>query len=266
MGTAAASTEHPIFTIGHSNHTTERFIELLRLHGVDGVADVRSSPHSRYLPHFNAGVIKPALNAAGIDYVFMGGQLGGRPDDPSCYDDDGRVIYAKLADTDPYDAGIQRIIRAADDRRIALMCSEKDPLECHRALLLAQTLARRRVPVLHINADGSALTHDALMDALVKKHERKLERKRQFPLFPPDASAPANDGVPRSRDDMIAKAIDIESKRIAFVNDKITAPPDDWDDAQSDRWPDARPPDDYYDAHDDRYPDPDDRYPDPDAP
>ena len=94
------STQPLVLTIGHSNHSTERFLALLLERGVDEVVDVRSSPFSRFTPQFNHDALGDALHEAGIDYVFLGGELGGRPMDASCYDSDGRVMYDRLADTD----------------------------------------------------------------------------------------------------------------------------------------------------------------------
>ena len=128
----------PVFAIGHSNHPAEAFLGLLLRHGIEEVVDVRSSPHSRYNPQFNRKTLQAALAEAGVGYVFMGAELGGRPADPSCYDGEGRVQYDRLAGTDAFNEGIRRVIRRADECRIALMCSEKEPLACHRTLLIAR--------------------------------------------------------------------------------------------------------------------------------
>ena len=93
-----SKTQYPVFTIGHSNHSLEHFIELLRAHEVDEVVDVRSAPYSRYAPHFNRDELEDALEKVGVDYLFMGDELGGRPADRSCYDDTGRVVYDKVAE------------------------------------------------------------------------------------------------------------------------------------------------------------------------
>lgn len=92
-----SKTQHPVFTIGHSNHSLEHFIELLRAHGVNEVVDVHSAPYSGYTPHFNHDFLKDALENKGIDYLFMGSELGGRSVDRSCYDANGRVLYDKVA-------------------------------------------------------------------------------------------------------------------------------------------------------------------------
>ena len=122
----------PASTIGHSNHGAEVFLELMHRHGIEEVADVRSSPCSRYNPQFNRKTLQATLAEAGVDYVFMGAKLGGRPADPSCYDSEGRVQYDRLAETEAFNAGIRQVIQRAGECRIALMCSEKEPLVCGR--------------------------------------------------------------------------------------------------------------------------------------
>ena len=195
------ATQHPVFTIGHSNHPPEAFLALLQEHDVDEVVDVRSSPSSRYTSHFNYDVLDRALEKAGIGYVFMGGELGGRPSDRSCYDSDGRVLYDRLADTDIFDGGIGRLMRDADERRIALMCSEKEPLDCHRALLIARTLTERGVAVEHILADGGLEGHDEAMNRLMD-------------IF----KLPHNGDLFRSRGEVIADALTRQAKRVAHVD------------------------------------------------
>src|SRR5262245_37384151 len=120
-----------IWTVGHSNHTLEHFVDLLRTHAIEVVADVRSTPFSKRHPHFNRERLKAALAGATIDYTFLGAELGARSPDRSCYDADGRVVYERLARTDAFKAGLDRAIDEAATRRVAIMCAEKDPLSCH---------------------------------------------------------------------------------------------------------------------------------------
>ena len=160
-----------VFTIGHSNHAAEVFRRLLQRHGIEEVMDVRSSPHSRYNPQFNRRALQAALAEAGVEYVFMGAELGGRPVDPSCYDSEGRVQYDRLAETDAFNVGIRRVIQRAGQRRMALMCSEKEPLDCHRTLLIARILSARGLAVAHILADGGLEGHAAAMDRLLDRFQ-----------------------------------------------------------------------------------------------
>lgn len=197
------STQYPVFTIGHSNHSPETFVELLTQHGVNEVVDVRSSPSSRYLPHFNYDVLNQILDDVGIDYLFLGGLLGGRPPGPSYYDADGRVLYDRVADTEFFDDGIGQVVRTADERRVALMCAEKDPLDCHRTLLLAQSLVKRGVAVGHILADGGVEDHIAALNRLVEI-----------------LKLPPNGDMFRSRDEVIAEAVARQARKVGYVGAK----------------------------------------------
>ena len=211
-------TQYPVYTIGHSNHALESFIELLRKHGIDEVIDVRSSPYSRYNPHFNYNALEMALEAAGIEYIFLGGELGGRPADRSCYDADGRVLYDRLAEADSFQDGISYITRHADEYRAALMCSEKDPLDCHRALLIAGTLLDRGVAVEHILSDGVLETHAAAMDRLMT-----------------DLKLPPNGDLFRSRDEVIADALTRRARKVAYAGGgplRVAEDPGVWEHAQ----------------------------------
>ncbi|MCY3783134.1 MAG: DUF488 domain-containing protein [Chloroflexi bacterium] len=220
-----SATQHPVLTIGHSNHSLEAFLELLRTHGIDEVADVRSSPYSRYTPHFGHRVLSEALESAGIGYAFLGGELGGRPRDRSCYDAEGRVRYDRLAESDEFDDGIRQIVHGADERRIVLMCAEKEPLDCHRTLLVARALVDREVDVAHIHADGSLEEHAAAMDRLVSLH--KLSPVQQIEMFAMEG--PDNGGTPRSRDDLIADAMARQTAKVAYVGAESTVGGDDWE-------------------------------------
>jgi uncharacterized protein (DUF488 family) len=151
-----------IYTLGHSKHPTERFIELLRQHDIGALADVRSTPFSRFNPQFNRERLAAALREVGIHYVFLGQELGARPREREFYDGD-RVSYAKLAQSELFRRGLERVLAGSREHRIALMCAERDPLHCHRALLISPELERAGVPVTHIHADGSLETHVNLM-------------------------------------------------------------------------------------------------------
>ncbi len=197
-----SAAQYPVFTVGHSNHSLGTFLELLQKHGIDQVADVRSSPYSRYVSHFNKDVLDGLLEKADIGYTFLGTELGGRPADPSCYDDDGRVMYDKVAHTDPFVNALGRIVRASDERRIALMCAEKEPLECHRTLLVARALTKQGVAVEHILADGSLENHADAMDRLLDA----------FKL-------PRNGDMFRTRDEAVAEALARQAKKVAYVRE-----------------------------------------------
>jgi uncharacterized protein (DUF488 family) len=147
-----------IYTIGHSNVSGEAFVALLRGHAISAVADVRSQPYSRWLPHFSQGPLKAVL----------GRELGARPDDPGCYEG-GRAVYARIAATPRFAEGLERLRRGAARERIALLCAEKDPITCHRTILVCRHL-RGAATIAHILADGGLESHGALERRLLELH------------------------------------------------------------------------------------------------
>ncbi len=157
-----------ILTVGHSIHTSEHFIGLLRPHEVTAIADVRSAPYSRRNPQFNRENLRAALKASAIQYAFLGKELGARSDDECCYVND-KVRYDLLAQTPLFASGIERLVEGARSHRIALMCAEKEPLECHRTILVARHLIRRGLRIVHILADGSLEMHDQALRRLVSR-------------------------------------------------------------------------------------------------
>lgn len=198
------ATQHPVFTIGHSTHSLEAFLALLRQHDVTALADVRSAPYSRFNPQFNKDALERDLRAHGIRYVFLGRELGARSEDPSCYEN-GRVQYARLARTDLFRSGIERILRGASDYRVALVCAEKEPLECHRTLLVARVLYEHGVFVQHILADGRAEPYEASIERLLD-----LVGLPHVDMF-------------RSREELVAEALSRQEERVAWVDRKQTA-------------------------------------------
>lgn len=164
------------FTIGHSNHSIDRFIDLLGSAGVTTIADVRSMPFSRWVPHFSRPALERHLKLASISYVFLGEQLGGRPRDKACWRD-GRVDYDLVAATDSFRQGLDRVEIDASRHRIALMCAERDPLDCHRFLLVSRRLAERGAAITHILADGSLEDHLATEQRMPRA--AALDRKDQ---------------------------------------------------------------------------------------
>jgi uncharacterized protein (DUF488 family) len=199
-----SATRHPVFTIGHSTYALEDFLALLRKHDVTALADVRSAPASRFNPQFDKDALQRELPAHGIRYVFLGRELGARSEDPACYDK-GRVQYARLAGTELFRSGIERVVRGAGDYRVALMCAEKEPLACHRTLLVARVLAERGVEVRHILADGRAEAHESAMERLLDLVG--LPRRDLF----------------RSSEDLIAEALARQEERVAWVDEKLAA-------------------------------------------
>lgn len=203
-----------LFTVGHSNQGIDRFVSLLHQHKITALADVRSHPYSRYLPHFNQSALKAVLNREKIYYVFLGRNLGARPDDPDCYVE-GKAVYEKIAATVAFDEGIQRIVKGAQQQRIALMCAEKDPITCHRAILICQHLRKFGLEIKHILSDGSIESHQHLEDRMLVKHgfsdPLSLAGKSQLSLFQQNASRK----VQREQD--IAQAYQLQGGEVAYV-------------------------------------------------
>ena len=158
-----------VFTIGHSTHGIKAFIALLQRYGITEVADVRSAPYSRFNPQFNREPLANSLAACEIEYAFFGQELGGRPNDASCYEN-GRIRYNRVSKTRSFQKGIERVVKDTASHCVALMCAEKEPLECHRSLLVAQALQARGIAIKHILADGGLETHAAAMDRMLAMH------------------------------------------------------------------------------------------------
>jgi uncharacterized protein (DUF488 family) len=155
-----------IFTVGHSTHSIEKFIQLLKQHKITAIADVRSAPYSRHLSHFNRELLQNSLKENGIQYVFLGRELGARSEDECCYVDE-KVSYSLLAKTKLFQTGIDRVIDGSQLFNIALMCAEKDPLDCHRTILVAKNLIDRGCQVVHVLASGSLESHSKSMERLL---------------------------------------------------------------------------------------------------
>lgn len=160
-------TQLRVYTVGHSNHSLETFLSLLRRHQVTAVADVRSRPQSSFVPHFNRGPLRQSLRDAEIGYAFLGKELGARPSDRGCYRG-GRVSYELLGKSQLFQAGIDRVMSGSEGQLVALMCTERDPLDCHRTILVARVLAARGVRVDHIHGSGVVESHDAAMTRLLE--------------------------------------------------------------------------------------------------
>ena len=186
-----------LYTIGHSNHEIAVFIGLLRQHGITAVGDVRSQPYSRYVPQYSRDALEAALADAGIAYVFLGKELGARSDNPACYRE-GKVQFDRLAEEPTFAEGIGRVMQGMERYHIALLCAEKDPLDCHRALLVARKLFETGIPVSHIHADSVLESHQAMESRLLAAC--KLPEGDLF----------------TSREEFVADAYRIRGERVAY--------------------------------------------------
>lgn len=157
-----------LFTIGHSNQSLAEFMELLAANGVTAIADVRSQPSSGRYPHFNGDVLKEHLRGAGVDYVFLGRELGARRQERDCYVD-GRVRYERIVRSDVFLRGLERLRRGGVRYRIALMCAEKEPLDCHRTILICRALSRE-FDIRHIIGPNEVESHEDCEERLLDRH------------------------------------------------------------------------------------------------
>ena len=159
--------ENTIFTIGHSNLDIIEFIKLLSTNQIELVVDVRSAPYSKLYPHFNRNALEVSLMKNFIKYLFLCDSLGGRSNNVNDFSK-GRIVYKKIAEKEEYKSSINKIILNSSKYKIALMCSEKEPLECHRTLLIARSIENQMVKVLHIQRDGQIESQIEAVQRLLK--------------------------------------------------------------------------------------------------
>jgi uncharacterized protein (DUF488 family) len=156
-----------LLTIGHSNLPADRFVALLKAGGVTAIADVRSVPLSRWCPWFSRKPLAERLAAEGIAYLWLGDALGGRPREPQLYRD-GVADYEAMAATPRFRAGLDRLLGEIGRHRLCLLCAEREPLDCHRCLLVARALAERSLAAGHLRPDGTIEPHAATEERLLE--------------------------------------------------------------------------------------------------
>ncbi len=197
-----------LFTIGHSNHTLENFLELLTEYKISAIGDVRSSPYSQYLPHFNKELLENALRNVNVDYVFLGRELGARRSENSCYID-GQAKYDRIAQLPAFRHGIERVLEGIERYIMALMCSESDPITCHRTILVCRELKKVRpdLEIIHILGDGTTENQELSDKRLVHFHKLQPE------LF----------GDLTSMSGLIEKAYDLQAEKIAYKKELVEA-------------------------------------------
>jgi uncharacterized protein (DUF488 family) len=170
-----------LFTIGYSPHIHDSFLRVLNKHKITAIADVRSSPYSQFKPEFNKYPLTEFLNKHGIAYVFLGDFCGARVEDPSCYVN-GKVDYTLVAENPKFKEGLKRIINGMEKYRIALMCAEKDPITCHRTILICRNLIARGINIKHILSNGRTEDHKDSEQRLLKNfglHHPDMFRSEQ---------------------------------------------------------------------------------------
>jgi uncharacterized protein (DUF488 family) len=191
-----------IYTFGHSNHSIESFVQIMMVHKIEMIVDVRSAPYSKLYPHFNKDLLEKVLKNKSIGYHFVGDQLGGRSKFKSDFKN-GQVMYSKLAEKAEFKLAITQLLDKARNLRISLMCSEKEPIVCHRTILVAQALSELGVDIFHILADSSLESHELALQRILVTHH--LDSPDLFNLD----------------SDRIREALEKQERKIAYRNDQM---------------------------------------------
>lgn len=190
-----------LYTVGHSTHEADAFINLLRGHGIKMIADVRSSPYSRMTPQFDREALMALLRRSDIQYVFMGQELGARRTEAECYEN-AKARYDLIARAPLFLAGLQQIRQTAGRLRMALLCAEKDPITCHRAILVCRHLRQDRLAIRHILSNGSLESQAEAENRMLDTHD--LSGGHLF----------------ESQEQLIERAYDIQGDKIAYEKDQ----------------------------------------------
>lgn len=186
-----------LYTVGHSTHEWPVFLDLLSYAGITAIADVRSSPYSRFNPQYNRDLLTHALKREGIAYVFLGDSLGARRSEVECYVGN-QARYELIAKSPLFREGLDRVRKGVKEHRIALMCAEKDPITCHRMVLVTHALKREGIESQHIREDGTIESNDQAEDRLL------------------DATGLPNSDLFQSRDDLVEQAYQRQGMKIAW--------------------------------------------------
>ena len=159
-----------LYSIGHGHKTPEEFIKELQSFGIQYLIDVRSNPWSKWAPQFNQDSIANILKEHNIKYIYMGDTIGGKPADESCYDKEGYFDYEKMAAVPQFQQGLQRLVKANEEGyKVAVMCSETDPSQCHRSKLIGRELyVKSGIDMQHIVAPSQAIPEHQIITALTK--------------------------------------------------------------------------------------------------
>ncbi|MGH3912629.1 MAG: DUF488 family protein [Pseudonocardiaceae bacterium] len=188
-----------MYSIGHSTHSIETFVALLKETRIAAIVDVRSTPYSQWRPQFNRETLRNSLTEHGITYVFLGTELGGRGTDGSARDEHGRIQYQHIAESAAFREGMRRVRAGSERIRLALMCAESEPLDCHRGILISRLLVTQGTRVMHIHADGRLETHREAEYRLLR-----LTGLHELELF-------------RTEDQILADAYEQREARIAHL-------------------------------------------------
>lgn len=197
-----------LFTVGHSNHELEFFIDLVTTMRIDVIIDVRSNPTSAYVPHFNKPAISAELKENGIKYLHFGEEFGARRDSPQLMKMNGKVDFEKVRAEPKFQEGVNRVIEGIDKGlRISLMCSEAEPFDCHRFVMISYHFSKLGIDVQHILKDKSLVTSEELEQRLLKQYAKVLP---QPDLFNPNVL---------SKEELVELAYRLREQEVAYTNE-----------------------------------------------
>lgn len=170
-----------LFTVGHSQHTPDYFVTLLKKYNINYVLDVRSTPYSKYAEQFDKEIVSALLEKVDIKYSFMGNFFGARPVEVSLYSDEGYLDFERVTQSDRFNKGMKNVILGLEhENRIALMCTEKDPIDCHRAIMISRAFDKNEFEVNHILPNGGIQTQKELDNRLLDIY---FPDRRQLSIF-----------------------------------------------------------------------------------
>lgn len=193
-----------IYTVGHSNHSIDFFLDLLQSFAINCVVDVRSVPASAYNPQFNKEVLSVFLREQEIGYVHLGREFGARYKDPGLLDREGIVDFEKVQQTAAFRSGVEKLRQGIEEGyTMALLCSEAEPFDCHRFAMVSAVLVKEGFEVLHILKDKTVKANSELEERLLKKYDKKVPRPN---LYEPDIT----------REDQVAAAYRLRNRDIGF--------------------------------------------------
>jgi uncharacterized protein (DUF488 family) len=197
-----------IYSVGHSDYSIEKFIDLLNKYNINYLVDVRSSPYSKRIPQFNRELLRIDLKDKGINYLYLGNKLGGRYSDPNLLFDNKQVNFEKVRETNLFIEGLNEMIDLVkQNNRVAFMCAEKDPFNCHRFALVSRALSLIGVEVRHMLEDGNYILNDELDEKLLKKYKCDYDQANLFEKT-------------KTREDALTEAYRLRNKDIAYSNEE----------------------------------------------
>lgn len=196
-----------LYTIGHSVHTVERFVDLLNKYDINCLIDVRSTPYSRFTPQYNISEIKKILQNDQKQYIFMGEEFGARRPDLTLYDSSGVLDFNKVIKSSLFQSGVKRVKTGLDKGfNIAFMCTEKDPIDCHRSILVGRAFDDEKFDVSNIHEDGSAETQEELIERLLNHYFPNRNQANIFDFLEGE----------KKKEDLVREAYILRNKDIAY--------------------------------------------------